>query len=140
MLKNIKIIFIKIQKNNSEYSSISEIEEKYKLASNNISRYLNIITDLIYQYELYIEYYKIPSYNLYKNINLIYKCYNNKNLIYCNKYEKDLIKIDDYKNYDSHFNKSIYEEGLKYGCGLYMDEDGDLIYVYYNLDKEILFF
>ena len=126
--------------NNSEYSSISEIEEEYELTSNNISRYINIIIDLINQYELYIEYHKIPSYNLYQNINLIYKCNNNKEVIYCNKYEQDLIKIDNYKNYDCHINKSDYEEGLKYGCGLYKDEDGDLIYVYYNFDKEILFF
>ena len=126
----------------SKYSSISEIEEVYKLASKNISRYLNIINDLIYQYELYIEYFQIPSYNFYQNIKLIYKCYNDKNLIYCNKYqyEKDLIKIDNYKNFDCHINKSVYEKGFKYGCGLYKDEVGDLIYVYYNLDKEILFF
>ena len=126
----------------SKYSSISEIEEVYKLASKNISRYLNIINDLIYQYELYIKYYQIPSYNFYQNIKLIYKCYNDKNLIYCFKYqyEKDLIKIDNYKNFDCHINKSVYEKGFKYGCGLYKDEVGDLIYVYYNLDKEILFF
>ncbi len=124
----------------SDYSSIYGIEEDYKSASKNLSRYLNIINDLINQYELYIEYYKIPSYNLYQNINLIYKCYNNENLIYCNKHEKDLIKIYNYKDYDSYINKSVYEKGVKYGCGLYKDEVGDLIYVYYNFDREILFF
>ena len=34
----------------------------------------------------------------------------------------------------------MYMEGKKIYCGLYKDKNDDLIYVYYNLDKETLYF
>ena len=128
----------------SNYLSISQIEKKYKFISDNISIYINTIIDLINDYELYIKYYNIQSYNLYKNINLIHKCNNSANYepIYCDNYEKNLNKIYNYnyKYYDSYIFKSICEEGPKIYCGLYKDEDRDLIYVYYNVDKKTLYF
>ena len=132
---------IKNYKNNSSlYSSISEIEQKYKIITNHIYSYINFIIDLINNYELYFEYYNIPNYNLYLNLNLIYKNINNSNIIYCKNYKNYLNIIYNYKYYDTYIFKKVYEEGKKLYCGLYKDENNDLIYVYYNVDNKKLYF
>ena len=132
---------IKNYKNNSSlYSSISEIIQEYKIFTNHIYVYINFIIDLINNYELYIEYYNIPNYNLYLNLNLIYKNINIGNTIYCKNYKDYLNIIYNYKYYDTYILKNVYEEGKKLYCGLYKDENNDLIYVYYNIDNKKLYF
>jgi hypothetical protein len=71
---------------------------------------------------------------------LIYKNINNSNIIYCKNYKNYLNIIYNYKYYDTYILKKVYEEGKKLYCGLYKDENNDLIYVYYNVDNKKLYF
>lgn len=130
---------ISYQEGKREYSSILEIEQEYKKYSNNVQIYIDFILDMINKYDLYIKYYNIPSYNLYLNLNLLCQGFDNPK-IYCENYQKDLIRIDKNIYYDSYHHKRVFEEGSKLYCGLYKDENDDLIYVYYNLDKKTLYY
>ena len=126
--------------NKSQYSSISEIEQKYQNITNNILIFLNLIIDLIKCYELYISYYNLPNYRLLLDLNLFWKNLKTGRVIYCKDYQKDLDKIDNCKYYDSYHHKKDYEEGYILYCGLFKDENDDYIYVYYNLNKKKLNF
>jgi len=130
---------ISYQDGNREYSSISEIEQIYNKYSNNVEIYIDFILDMINKYDLYIKYYNIPSYYLYLNLNLLYQGFDYPK-IYCENYQKEIKRIDNNIYYDSYHHKNVFEKGSKLYCGLYKDENDDLIYVYYNLDKKTLYY
>ena len=145
-IKKLKNKIKKYNKNlwkNSEKIKKLDIENRYKNIYNRKKELINYIIALINSYDLYINYYKNPSYILYLNISLLFTfIYNNKKAqIYCINYEKESLKIknNDDKPYDSKIYKR-FEFVNKIFCGLQKDENGDLNYIYYDIDNRLIIF